>query len=197
MADKNKQFTKAVIGPGIAAYSYLAKPDTEGKYADGKFKVTLVVDQDAPWIEGFKAKCIEAAKKEWPKVKEASIKLPFKDGDETGKEEFEGKFLITAKSKKRPTMIDAKRKALPKDVIKSGDEVKISVTLNPCTPSGTKTVALWLNAVQLITKNNSGYNAADDFEDEDGFEYDADDEAEEDEDEESDEDGEDDDDGDF
>lgn len=192
MADKKKQYIKAVIGPGIAAYSYLAKPDEGGKYSDGKFKLTLVVDQDAPWLNDFKKKCLEAAKAEWPKAKPDSIKLPLIDGDEKEKEEFEGKFLITAKSQRRPKMVDAKRNALPKDVIKSGDEVKISVTLNPCTPSGTKTVALWLNGVQLIAKNNEGYDAADDFDEEDGFEYEGGEDAED-----KGGDDEDDDDGDF
>lgn len=195
MAEK-KKYVRTTTGKGIAAYAYLAKKDSGRKYSDDKFKVTLVVDKDAPWIEEFQAKCLEEAKKEWPKAKPASIKLPLRDGDEMEKEEFEGKYLITAKSAKRPAMIDAKRKTLPKDVIKSGDEIKINVALNPCTPSGNKTIALWLNAVQLITKNNNGFDAASEFEDEDGFEYDGDgfEDEEEEEDTETEDDAEDDDD---
>ncbi|EEE42852.1 ssDNA-binding protein [Roseibium alexandrii] len=192
MAEKRK-YVRTTTGAGIAAYAYLVKADSGRKFSDDKFKVTLVVDKDAPWVEDFRAKCLAEAKTEWPKAKPERVSLPIKDGDEIAddaadkgqdKEEFRGKYLITAKSKKRPTMVDAKRKTLPNNVIKSADEIKLNVALNPCTPSNNKTIALWLNAVQLITKNNNGFDAAGEFEDEDGYEYDGDGFDEEDEDEE-------------
>ncbi|GGD03270.1 DUF2815 family protein [Pyruvatibacter mobilis] len=207
MADKKRELITTVIGPGIAAYTYIAKPDTQGKYADNKHKITLVVDQDAPFVEKFKAKCLEAAKREWPKAKPEKVVLPLADGDDrtdkdgNPKEEFAGKYLITAKtSKKTFQTVDAKRGAIPKSKIRAGDEVKVSVTLNPCVVSGVKRVALWLNGVQLITKNNDGGSFDTGFEDEEGYVA-SEDETFEDEDEEADQDSdggeEDDDDDDF
>lgn len=172
MAAAKKTYTKTVVGAGSAAFVHLAEPDTEGEYADNKYKITLLIDKDSPEAERFEKLCKKAGADEFPKAK--SVKLPLRDGDEKEQEHFHGKYMLTAKTKKQPTTVDGKKQKVPADLIKPGDIVKVSVTLNPCKVSGKPTVALWLNGVQLIEKVNNGFDAADDFDEEEGFEYEGD-----------------------
>ena len=41
-----KKFPKVVTSECTAAYAYVNKPDENGKFADGKYKVTGVFDAD-------------------------------------------------------------------------------------------------------------------------------------------------------
>lgn len=92
---------RVVTPPAVAAYAWLSKPDEGKQYSDGKFKVTLVFDEDTDLSELEKV-CLEEAAAKWPKIKPADVKLPFQDGDDKGKEEFKGKTLATLKSKYKP-----------------------------------------------------------------------------------------------
>lgn len=171
-----KQKFPVVVSPtGVAAFSYLSKPDTEGKYADNKFKVTLVLDGDAN-VDAIKKACLEAARIEWgPKINMKQVRMPITDGDTKGKEEFEGKLLLVAKSKYQPTLVDRKREALAEGVnIFTGDMIKISGCCIPYTASGQKGVTVQLRAVMLVEKRATAGNAAGDFA---GFEEDTDDEV--------------------
>ena len=165
-----------------AAYAWLDKPDSGQQYSDDKFKVTAVFDKDTD-LSDIEKTLITEARKKWPGIKPADLKLPFIDGDDKGKDEFAGKVLLTMKSKFRPQRVDAKRNALPDNVkIFSGDVIKCAGSVY-CYEStekvkeGGKTrtvtvrgVTLQLKAVQLIEKRNGGSNAADLFEEEEGFE---------------------------
>lgn len=187
MTDKKKfdgpklKYPKVVVilGPGTLAYSHINKPDTEGQYADGKYKGTLVLDGDYDLAQLHDG-CMEVAKEAFgAKLKKiAQPKMPDIDGDTkvdkegNPKEEFAGKRLITAKSKKKPLTIDAKKQPLPSDIWPSfGDVVKMKVTLVPYTTGGQMGVTCRLEAVQLIEKNAGGDSAAnaDGFDEEDGY----------------------------
>jgi hypothetical protein len=161
----------------VAAFAYLDKPDTS-KFGQNKYKVDLLFDKDDAGIAELKAKAEEAAKLAWPKAKLSAIRMPLKDGDKVnsdredkGKEiysSYTGKYVLTAKTKEPPSLIDSKRNPLPKSVkIFSGDIVKASITFNTGEVDGKLTVACWLNGVQLIDKRSKGRDVRDDFEDED------------------------------
>jgi len=170
-----KQFPKTVTPAGIAAYAYLNKPDTGGKYSDDKYKVDVVIDNDVD-LSKVEAACHAAAEMEWGRVPK-SLKMPITDGDTktdkdgNPKEEFQGKMILRAKSQFRPGMVDAQRQPLPDNVWPaSGDTIKISVICIPYKAGGQPGVALQLRNVQLLDKaNRIGGNAADDFDDEDGY----------------------------
>lgn len=174
-----RQYFKAVTPRAVVAFGYLHKPDTEGKFADGKYKCTLVIDADDPGLKALKEEAVKAAKAEWPKRALSQIKFPFNKGEEhkldpeTGepREEFRGKILINVSSKHKPGFVDAKRQPLPESVeVRSGDVVKASVAFNTGLVSGKPTVGVWLNNIQLLEKRSGGGgSAADDFEDEDGY----------------------------
>jgi hypothetical protein len=171
---------------GTAGFSYLHKPDTEGTYADGKYKVTIVYDKDVDLSEIEKV-CVAEAKKKWPKLKPSDVKMPFRDGDETGKEELEGKVTVTPKSKFQPKLVDAKRNELPESVkIFGGDIVKAVASLylyesteNVKENGKTKKVTVYgvslqLAGVQLIEKRGGrGGDVSSMFDEEDGFEAEA------------------------
>lgn len=179
MAEKRKKYPRVVTPAGVAAYSYIHKPDTKGQYADNKYKTTIIFPGDAD-MSKITAACVAAAKMEWgDKVKMSTVKLPIRDGDTKGKEEFEGKLLITAKSKYAPGVVDSRREALADGVeVWSGDLIKVSCETYPCVIAGQKTITLQLRNVQLIEKRSRAGTAADDFEDESEDEEDEDQEAE-------------------
>lgn len=158
--DKPKRIV-LVTPAGVAAYSWLKSPDVGKKFSDGKYKITLVLDKED-----------EAAVEFCKKLAAMGAKKLIKNGDviaeEKDKEEFKGKYLITAKSKHQPKMIDAKRNELPSNVYPmSGDIVKIAIAPNEYEDGKWN---LYLNAVQLLKKNARGFDADDYFDEEDGFE---------------------------
>lgn len=169
-----KQFLKAVSPVVTAAYAWLSKPDEGQQYSDGKFKVTLVLDKEDDATEGFITKMTElseqAATAEWGKVPK-KLKMPFVDGDEGEKEEFEGKYKLTAKSKFKPGCVDAKRVSLPEgQEPRSGDMIRASLVLIPYKAGADYGVTCQLRNVQLIEKRNGGGGSgADDFEEMEGY----------------------------
>ena len=170
-----KQFEKVVSPVVTAAYAWLSKPDEGQQYSDGKFKVTLVLDKKDPAIEKFieelTAKSEAAAKGEWEKVPKA-LRYPFVDGDDNDdKEEFHGKYKITAKSKFKPGCVDSKRVSLPEgEEPRSGDLIRASLVLIPYKASGAYGVTCQLRNVQLVEKRNGGSSGAnDDFDEIDGY----------------------------
>ena len=188
MADKKakKNKIKLTLKPGIAAFSYLDKPDSGGKYSDDKFKTTMVYDDEA-LIEHIEKATIELAEQEWgDSVDIDEVKRPFRMPDEQTRDDFEGKITLVTKTKYKPMLFDAKRKKLKPNVkIFSGDEIAAIVELIPYESTekvreGKKTVTVTiygvsaqLKAVQLIRKNSGGGVDASDFgEYDDGFDND-------------------------
>jgi hypothetical protein len=150
-----KQYPTQVSPVGKAAFTHLAKPDTEGKYADNKYKLTLVLDKDDDAVDAFVAKI----KTEHKAAGGKADSFPVKDGDkqnkdraEEGKEvrdEFAGKLLVTFKSKFPIQMIDREKNEL-EDVVKTGDTVKVAFAAIPYVSGKNKGVTLQLRAVQQI-----------------------------------------------
>lgn len=171
-----KTFPKVATPMGIAAYSWLNKPDSGSKYSDDKFKLTLVLDGDAD-VSKIEEACEKAAEIEWESIPEDLV-LPFRDGDDHKNEEFNGKTLLTIKSKHPPGIVGPDRKALPKGIeVRSGDLVRVSAIAMPYTATekvkeGRKTktvtvhgVTLLLRGVQLVEKRNAGGDVSNDFDD--------------------------------
>lgn len=140
-----------VTPKGAAMYPYISVADTVGQYADGKYKVKLVVPvEDAkPLIDQIK----EVVSDNFGKK---PAKVPYKSSED-------GQVVFTIKSKFKPAVFDAKRNAVPS-----------SVTVGPgsiirCTGAFfvyEKGVSMQLEQVQLIALKGSKACA---FEEEDGF----------------------------
>lgn len=178
MTEKKADRTFLRTPEATLAYSYIHTPDTEGQYADGKFKATLVFDGDAP-IDTIREKAIDAAVAKNPKLKRDKVNVLIKDGDDIedkeGNPKYPGKFVLTAKSKYAPQVVDSARKALPDSVkLGAGDVVKAIIEAVPSDVPIKGSVAFRLMGIQLITKNSSGGNGHDysgmfDIEDSEGF----------------------------
>jgi hypothetical protein len=111
---------------GSARYPKISKPDTEGKYADGRFKTDMILEGAA--LEHADAAAKAAAAKFWPKAE--TVTLPVKDfkrkNKDTGEVTIDGRGLV-ATTKRRPAVFDAKKTKLPEGVeIGGGSEIRIS-----------------------------------------------------------------------
>lgn len=167
-----KKQVKVVVSPeATAAYAWLSRPDEGQEYSDGKYKVTLVLDKGDKDVEAFikdiSAKAEEALEQEFTKVPK-NARMPFKDGDDTDKEEFEGKYLIVAKTKFQPGFVDSAKQPLDEETFPmSGDVIRASFALIPYKAGGAIGVTSQLRNVMLIDKRNNG-SGFDDFDDIEG-----------------------------
>lgn len=175
---KKVYYPKVVFPVGTAGFSYLNKPDTEGQYADNKFKTEVVFDEiptmrmyaDGAWTTVTAEQVVKKAIAVDGRKAQSQIRSFLVDGDEkldkdgNPKEDYAGKYVINAKSKFKPAQVDTSREPLDESTsIYGGDRIKVSATALPYPPTGIiKGVALQLRAVQLVEKMNSR-DAADDF----------------------------------
>jgi hypothetical protein len=118
----------ATIGPFVFAYPHITSPDTEGKYADNKYKVDAVGDPKSKGMVKVQEILADALKQfALPKK---GTNLPLKketEKGEDGKKAETGKLLLKAKSQYAPTVVDAAgnpipAKALAKMKIGAGSE---------------------------------------------------------------------------
>ena len=179
---------------GVARFPKLNKPDTEGEYADGKFKTDIVYEDEGE-LESIRDEMKAAWKKLLPDMPYDEDRTPFKnftrkkkDGDKV--EIIDDGYGIRAKSKNRPTVLDAKLQPVPASkIIGGGSVIRISGALAAYASTEkvkengkTKSVevqglTLYLNGLQ-VKKLVSGRDVSEDFEEEEGFEYEADEVAE-------------------
>ena len=141
---------------GRANFTWLNKPDTGSEYSDGKYKVTISFLKDDPIVADLQAIIKDAAQREFGDQLPATFHMPLKDGDASGKEQYAGMVFMTMKSTRQPTLVDAKNMELPSSVIiMSGDTIRVAGAAKAYA-GAQKGVALYLDMVKLIAKNNSG-----------------------------------------
>jgi hypothetical protein len=129
MAKAKKACTDAILGPFVFSFCHLSSPDTEGTFADNKYKVDGVGDPEGKAMAAAKAKLEEAIAACGLKAK--GLNLPIKKqtskNQDTGKKEETGKLFLRAKATRAPVIVDANgqpipAKALRKMNIGSGSE---------------------------------------------------------------------------
>jgi hypothetical protein len=151
----------AVTPKGVLSWPYIAKPDTRYN-PEGVYKTSIVVSaaDAAPLMELCKTQFVE----EYGQAKLAKANMPFEVNEESGEVTF--KF----KSKRQPTVYDAKGKVI-KNVpqISSGTIAKIATAINPYATGINVGVSLYLNDVQVIELVEYGKGNV--FGAEDGYEY--------------------------
>jgi hypothetical protein len=154
-----------ILPPGIGSYVTVIepKPDQQGKL---KYSITVLVDKArANELNPLRAAVLEVATLKWG-AKAAQIlkaaKYPvIKDGDEKIDENgvidpiYKGKLYFSAKSDRKPMVIDANKNELfTDDDIYSGCLVRISANPYCYDYQGNKGVSLGLNNVQMLKKGN-------------------------------------------
>jgi hypothetical protein len=181
----------AYVTPWFTArYPKISKPDTEGKFADGKFKTDGILDEDD--IEAVRKALTAAGKQFFPSVDEDEIRLPLKEffNGRKDEEKTSAGWGITLKSQYRPAVFDAKKKKLPEgSVIGGGSELRVASAIFPWSKAEKQTiieggkkrtadvtaygVGLRLGDVQvrkLCISSGQGDGAA--FDEVEGFEFD-------------------------
>lgn len=101
--------TKIKVVMARLSFPYLFAPRTDGDSADGKYQCCLLIDQkDTAFKEAYD-KALEAAiangiKSKWGGKKPKNLQLPLRDGEEREDDypEFEGKWFINPKAKRKP-----------------------------------------------------------------------------------------------
>lgn len=172
MSTKKSLYVNFATTVGTAHFAWLNKPDTGSEYSDGKFKVTIAFQKDDPIVATLKATVADAAQREFGDKIPPGFHNPLKDGDESGKEQYAGMVFMTMKSVRQPSMVDAKNKPLPENIIiMSGDTIRVAGAAKAYN-GAQKGVSFYLDMVKVIAKNNGGNgpgNAASVFGEDDGF----------------------------
>ena len=134
---------------GVAKYPHISKPDTVGKFADGKFKINLVVSKEdlAKFKADFTAKVGAIPK---------GHKLPWREKD--------GELIITAKSKYAPLVLDTKKQPIE---LEDGEYIAGGTVARALVEIGTYTGGfnLYLKKVQVkeLVTGSAGGGGFDDF----------------------------------
>lgn len=164
-AKKKPKLPTLVTPKGVASFSYCQKPDTEGQYADNKYKITIGLDKGDPVVEALvkklEAQHIEARGKK-------KTESPVKDGDEVyadiedeDKKERQawkqGKYILTFKSQFAPQVLNRAGEELEEGiVIMGGDIIKVAFAARPYEAGKNAGISLSLRAVKLIQKRAGG-----------------------------------------
>lgn len=131
----------ATLGPFVFAHPHITSPDTEGKFADGKYKVDGVADPKSKPMADAQAVLTDAVKEFG--LPKKGIQLPIKkeiDKDAAGKKVETGKFVLRTKSKFAPAVVDAAGNPIPEKSLKNmkigaGSEGRLEGYFAPYTSS--------------------------------------------------------------
>lgn len=107
------------FGPFVFAYPHITSPDSEGTYADNKYKVDAIGDPNSPGMVKAQEACAEALKA-FGLPKKGTL-LPIKKEqtkNDAGKKEDTGKFLLRSKSQYAPVVVDAQGNPIPEKILK-------------------------------------------------------------------------------
>lgn len=170
---KKKKITVRTL-VGVARFPHVHKPDSDGKYADDKFKATIVFNGDDD-LSDLEAAALAQAAVDYPNVKPDKVNVLIHEGDNATKAdgtpiaELAGKRFVTAKSKFKPQVVGPDRMELTEGVeVRGGDMVRL--LLEPVeSPKPVKNSISWrLLAVQLVKKREGGGHDYSDMFDEEG-----------------------------
>lgn len=169
-----KKYETLITPKGIATFTHLHAPDDEGQYADGKYKVTLLIPKDDPFAGAFTARVntehIEqrGKKKTDPPVHDGDEWADSAETDEAAEKRASarGHYRVTFKSKFQPQLVGQDKLPLPEGLeIRHGDVVKVACVVMPYDKGKNAGVSLGLRAVQLVEKR-SGVDYSAYFDDE-------------------------------
>lgn len=166
-ATTKRVFQPGITGIGTLVYPKIIRPDTKGKFADNKFKTEFVLDDKKTSEALFKdlcAKAKELAGKDYNEKDASGIPVKKTKQGKVVRDE-DSNLVFKFKSSKRPVIVDAKRKRLPKGVeVRGGSRGRVSYTLT----NYDEGVVMLLDAVQIteLVQGSPGANA---FDETDGF----------------------------
>lgn len=185
MAEKEKKKKRERVVSPVARASFpnLAEPDSGREFSDDKYKITLLFPKAAD-LKTLKVAVANAAREEWgADVDLKSLLLPFRDGSEKEDTFYHDYVYITAKSSRKPGVINMGKEAINAGDVYGGCFIRANLTPFPYTTTvqvekddgkgGTKLVpvekkgiSFALNSVQFVRDGEAfGGSAEKDFED--------------------------------
>lgn len=112
--------------------SVFSLPTINGEKAT-KYSTKIILDpkEHAAVIKQLQAEVEKLRVEKWKTLKLPSDRGCLRNGDDLGKEEYEGKFVLSASTKKRPVVVDTKMEPLTEDddKIYSGSICNVNVNL--------------------------------------------------------------------
>lgn len=97
----------------------------------------------------------------------SALRPVLKDGDESSRAEFKGKWLLSVSSANPIQVVDINLNEIDGDVIVGGDYVRVACNLAAYNVGGSKGCSVYLQNVQLVEKTNKPFtsrsDAASDF----------------------------------
>ena len=156
----NTQARTVTIGPVRVSYHNLLTPrSASGDAEDKKYSLTALIPKDDPVIKAAIEAAIDAAVQEaihtkWNGIAPVPLIAPLHDGDgprpngESYKPECAGHFVLNAKSREQPEIVDSNlNPLLNKNEIYSGMWVYVSVSFYAYMRSGKKGIGCGLGPV--------------------------------------------------
>lgn len=107
------------FGPFVFAYPHITSPDSEGTYADNKYKVDAIGAPTSDGMVAAQAACADALKQFG--LPKKGTNLPIKrelSKNDAGKKEETGKLLFRSKSQYAPVVVDASGNPIEGKVLK-------------------------------------------------------------------------------
>ncbi|MFC6622023.1 ssDNA-binding protein [Novosphingobium panipatense] len=117
-AKPKKTYVDAILGPFVFSHVHLSSPDTEGQFADNKYKVDGVADPKSKAIAEVEATLKDVLKKVGLPAKGTNLPLKKQMEKVDGKKQETGKLFLRAKSNRAPLIVDASGKPIPKEALK-------------------------------------------------------------------------------
>jgi hypothetical protein len=197
MAQKSARKSEVVafVTPWVQArFPKISTPDTEGKFADGKFKTDALFLADADHQKA-RAAAEAAAAKLFPGVSLDEINMPLKEffdkpREGEGEDKVSAGWGLVLKSKYRPAVFDARKNKLPEGVrVGGGSIIRIASAFFPWEKPTEETIvengkrrkvktvqkgiSLRLGDVQVKELSQGGGKSGDGsaFDEVEGFEY--------------------------
>jgi hypothetical protein len=140
---------------GYLSFPHIAKPDSEGEYADDKYKATLLFDKKGVDLSGLKKAALLCAQKAFG-AKITSLddfEHPFRDGDAKDKlKGYAGRIYITPKRKSDkgpPKLVGKLKEQCDASLFYGGCKVRAILTAMSYVMKGKPSVTFLLEALQF------------------------------------------------
>lgn len=168
--------TKVVTGVVMLSYAHVYEPHKANDNDEAKYSASIIIPKsDTETIAKIK-RAIAAATEDgktskWKGRIPSGLHNPLRDGDEDRPEDesYKDSYFFNCSSKQQPQMVDLQRQDLIEPgALYSGCYVRVSVNFFPYDNSGSKGIAVGLNAIQKVkdgTPLGGGTNAKEDFDD--------------------------------
>lgn len=148
MPEDKPVYGKRAVTP-VGRISFPKWPDTEGRFADGKYKCKLIIPKSDEAASAALFAIVDPLALEV--FGESDYVSPIQDGDESDRVEYHGHWVISPRTKRKPKFVDYPDRAdIDPDEIRAGDYVRVGVSPYSYSSANGDGISLGLTNVQKI-----------------------------------------------